>query len=200
MSTTTSAIIANHLESLRSRIAEIRERARKQFEHGAGGAQTATTLSDGFRAFVVEQWLEALSIVSPEVAEKLARRSALVAVGGTGRGELAPYSDIDLMFLYEPSVGDEFKQVTNRCLHNLYDAKLELGRSVRTPSEAIAMALDDSSIATSLLEMQSLWGSADLVAKLKRKFERTVVRRRRRAFFEAAIASARSTAAPRLTG
>ena len=189
MTTTTSAITANHLESLRSRIAEIRERARKQFEHGAGGAQTATTLSDGFRAFVVEQWLEALSIVSPEVAEKLARRSALVAVGGTGRGELAPYSDIDLMFLYEPSVGHEFKQVTNRCQHSLYDAKLDLGRSVRTPSEAIAMALSDSSIATSLLEMQSLWGSSDLVAKLKRKFERTVVRRRRRTFFEAAIAN-----------
>ena len=164
MTTTSSAINANHLESLRSRIAEIRERARKQFENGAGGVQTATTLSDGFRAFVIEQWLEALSIVPPEVAEKLARKSSLVAVGGTGRGELAPYSDIDLMFLYEPSVGPEFKQVTNRCQHSLYDAKLDLGRSVRTPSEAIAMAVGDSSIATSLLEMQSLWGSAELVA------------------------------------
>ena len=189
MTTTTSAINANHLESLRSRIAEIRERARKQFENGAGGVQTATTLSDGFRAFVIEQWLEALSIVPPEVAEKLARKSSLVAVGGTGRGELAPYSDIDLMFLYESSVGHEFKQVTNRCQHSLYDAMLDLGRSVRTPSEAIAMAVGDSSIATSLLEMQSLWGSAELVAKLKRRFERTVVRRRRRAFFEAAIAN-----------
>ncbi len=189
MTTISPAINANHLESLRSRIAEIRERGRKQFEHGAGGAQTATALSDGFRAFVVEQWLEALSIVSPEVSEKLARRSALVAVGGTGRGELAPYSDIDLMFLYEPSVGEEFKQVSNRCQHSLYDAQLDLGRSVRTPQEAIAMALEDSTVATSLLEMQSLWGSSDLVAKLKRKFERTVVRRRRRAFFESAIAN-----------
>ncbi|MFM9966753.1 MAG: [protein-PII] uridylyltransferase [Planctomycetaceae bacterium] len=189
MTTTTSAINANYLESLRNRIAEIRDRARKQFEHGAGGAQTATSLSDGFRAFVIEQWLEALSIVPPDVVEKLARRSAVVAVGGTGRGELAPYSDIDLMFLHEPSVGEEFKQVTNRCLHSLYDAQLELGRSVRTPSEAIAMALADSTIATSLLEMQPLWGSSDLFAKLKGKFERTVVRRRRRAFFEESIAN-----------
>jgi [protein-PII] uridylyltransferase len=189
MATTTSSITTNHLESLRSRIAEIRDRARKQFEHGASGVQTATSLSDGFRAFVVEQWLEALTIVAPVMAEKLARCSALIAVGGTGRGELAPYSDIDLMFLYEPSVGEEFKQVTNRCLHSLYDSKLDLGRSVRTPSEAIAMALSDSTVATSLLEMQLLWGSDDLFAYMKRKFERTVVRRRRRAFFEAAIAN-----------
>jgi [protein-PII] uridylyltransferase len=187
MTTTTFGNTPNHLEALRRRIAELRERARNQFEHGAGGVQTATTLSDGFRSFVVEQWLEALSIVSPDAAEKLARHSALVAVGGTGRGELAPYSDIDLMFLYEPSVSQEFKQVSNRCQHSLYDANLDLGRSVRTPSEAITMAMDDSTISTSLLEMQSLWGSADLVAKLKRRFERTVVRRRRRAFFEAAI-------------
>ncbi len=189
MTTPPPAPTVNHLEALRSRIAEIRERARKQFEHGAGGAQTATSLSDGFRAFVVEQWQEALSIVPPEVAEKLARRSAVVAVGGTGRGELAPYSDIDLMFLYESSVGESFKQVTNRCLHSLYDALLELGRSVRTSSEAIAMALEDSTVATSLLEMQPLWGSEELVASVKRKFERKVVRRRRRAFFEAAIAN-----------
>jgi [protein-PII] uridylyltransferase len=189
MTTSTPAITANHLETLRRRIADLRDRARRQFEHGAGGLQTATSLSDGFRAFVIEQWLEALTIVPPEMADKLAKHSAVVAVGGTGRGELAPYSDIDLMFLYEAAVGEKFKQVTNRCLHSLYDAQLELGRSVRTPHEAITLALEDSSVATSLIEMQPLWGSTDLVAALKRKFERTVVRRRRRTFFEAAIAN-----------
>lgn len=190
MTSTTSAAVPNHLEALRGRIAEIRERARKQFAHGASGVQTATMLSDGMRAFVVEQWLEALAAcVSPEVAKKLEQHSAIVAVGGTGRGELAPYSDIDLMFLHEPSVSHEFKQVTNHCLHTLYDSQIELGRSVRTPNEAIAMALGDSTVSTSLVEMQPLWGSTELVASLKRKFERKVVRSRQRAFFEAAIAN-----------
>lgn len=141
MTTTTPAAVSNHLEVLRARVAEIRERARKQFAHGASGGQTATMLSDGMRAFVVEQWLEALTIVPPAVAQKLERHSAIVAVGGTGRGELAPYSDIDIMFLHEPSVANEFKPVVNRCQHSLYDAQLELGHSVRTPKAAIAMAV-----------------------------------------------------------
>ena len=129
MTPTTSAASSSQLEILRARVAEIRERARKQFEHGASGVQTATMLSDGMRAFVVEQWLEALTTVSPAVAQHLERHSAIVAVGGTGRGELAPFSDIDVMFLHEPSVSHEFKPLVNRCLHSLYDAQLELGRS-----------------------------------------------------------------------
>ena len=189
MTPTTSTDVSSHLEVLRARVAEIRERARKQFAHGASGVQTATILSDGMREFVVEQWKEALTIVPPAVAQKLERHSAIVAVGGTGRGELAPFSDIDIMFLHEPSVGNDFKPVVNRCQHSLYDALLELGRSVRTPKEAIAMALEDSTVATSLIEMQPLWGSTELVASLKRTFERKVVRVRRSACFESSIAN-----------
>ena len=190
MSTTISEAASNSFDDLRGRVAEIRERARKQFAQGSGGGQTATILSDDFRKFVVEQWREALAAcVSPEVALRLEKHSALVAVGGTGRGELAPYSDIDLMFLHESSVAREFKEVTNRCLHSLYDSQLDLGRSVRTPNEAITIAIEDSTVATSLLEMHSLWGSSELVAGLKRKFERGVVRSRWRAFVEAAIAN-----------
>ena len=188
MTPTNPAAVSSHLDILRARVAEIRERARKQFAHGAGGGQTATTISDGMRAFVVEQWLEALTIVAPEVAQKLERHSAIVAVGGTGRGELAPFSDIDIMFLHEASVANEFNPVVRRCQHSLYDALLDLGCSVRTPKDAIVMAVD-STVATSLIEMQPLWGSIELVASMKRMFERKVVRSRRRTFFESSSAS-----------
>lgn len=187
MTPVTTSAISSQLERLRARVAEIRERARQQFANGATGVQTATTLSDGMRAFVVEQWLEALATVDPAVAKSLEQRSAIVAVGGTGRGELAPYSDIDIMFLHEPAVGEPFKEVANRCMHSLYDAQVDLGRSLRTPKDAIAMALEDSTVATSLVEMQPLWGSTELVANLKRTFERKVVRSRRSAFFESSI-------------
>ena len=190
MSTNIPAVVSISLEALRARVAEIRERGRKHFQQGASGLQTATTLSDGFRVFVVKQWQEALAAcVSPEIAQHLERHSAIVAVGGTGRGELAPFSDIDLMFLHEPSVRNEFKQVTNRCLHSFFDSQIDLGYSVRTPKDAILMAIEDSTVATSLLEMQPLWGSNELVASLKQKFERKLVRSRPQAFFESAIAN-----------
>lgn len=188
MTTTAALPTADHLESLRGRVAEIRERAQKQFAHGATGVQTATALSDGFRAFVLEQWLEALQTVSPDLAKKFEEKSAVVAIGGTGRGELAPYSDIDLLFLHESAVGVEFMKVANRCQRSLWDAGLTLGSSIRTPSDAIAMALSEPQFATSLIEMQALWGSTELAATLKRKFERKVVRARRRSFFETFIA------------
>ncbi|HLQ43900.1 MAG TPA: HD domain-containing protein, partial [Planctomycetaceae bacterium] len=180
---------AEKLDELRARVADIRDRAQRQFQNGASGAQTATFLSDGFRAFVIEQWLDALQAVSPNVAKRIEQQGAVVAVGGTGRGELAPFSDIDLLFLYQPALQGDFQRVANQCLRNLWDADLKLGHSVRTPRDAIAMALKDSPFATSLVEMQSLWGSHDLVERLKRSFERFVVRPRPAAFVESCVAN-----------
>lgn len=185
--TTAIATPLSKIEALRARVAETRERAQSQFEHGATGVQTATTLSDGFRAFVIDQWLHALRSLEPRDIERLEQQSAIVAVGGTGRGELAPFSDIDLLFLYEPTVGVNFTKVANHCLHELWDASLKLGHSVRTPKDALAMARQDTPFATSLVEMQPLWGSEDLVAKLKRTFERTIVKSRRSAFVNNAL-------------
>lgn len=185
---TVASTTVSRIEALRVRAAEIRDRAQRQFEHGASGTQTATVLSDGFRSFVVEQWLEALQSLPPAAQQQLAERSAIVAVGGTGRAELAPYSDIDLLFLYEPACEADFKKASNQCLRDLWDAGLKLGHSVRTPRDAIAMALTEPQFATSLVEMQSLWGSSDLVGRLKRSFERTVIRKRVAAFIDQCVA------------
>lgn len=181
---------ATKLDQLRSRVAEIRDHARDQFQRFASGVQTATILADKFRAFVLELWADALkSAVSPEIAALLEKESAIVAVGGTGRCELAPYSDIDLLFLCQPNLTSEFQKVANQCLRSLWDADLKLGHSVRTPRDAIAMALTEPQFATSLVEMQTMWGSSELVTKLRRKFERTAIRSRRAAFFEICVAA-----------
>ncbi len=192
MPTTTTLSVADaaKLEELRARVAEIRAHAQDQFQRFASGIQTATILADSFRDFVLEQWSCALkSAVFPEVAVRLEKESAIVAVGGTGRCELAPYSDIDLLFLCQPNLATDFQKVANQCLRSLWDAELKLGHSVRTPRDAITMALTEPQFATSLVEMQTMWGSADLVAKLKRSFERSVIRSRRSAFFEMCVAA-----------
>ncbi len=188
--TTLPASSAAKLAELRTRVAGIRTHACEQFQRFASGVQTATILADGFRDFVLEQWSDALKLaVSPEIASRLEKESAVVAVGGTGRGELAPYSDIDLLFLCPPKLAEDFQQVVNQCLRCLWDAELKLGHSVRTPRNAITMAIEEPQFATSLVEMQTMWGSSALVVKLKRSFERSVIRPRRAAFFETCVAA-----------
>lgn len=79
----------------------------------------------------------------------------LIAVGGYGRGELNPYSDIDILFLCRD---ERERQQTPRMLYALWDAGLDIGYSVRTISECIDLSRNDSKIRTSLLESRLLAG------------------------------------------
>ncbi len=178
---------AAKIESLRARVAEIREHAQELFQQGANGLQTATVLADGLRQFAVDVWMEALqSAGSPEIVSRLEQYSAVVAVGGTGRGELAPYSDLDLLFLYQPSVQADFMRAARAATQDLWDSGLKLGESKRTLRDSIAFAIAEPQFATSLIEARWLWGSQELVERLQRKFERSVIRKRRSAFIETA--------------
>jgi [protein-PII] uridylyltransferase len=101
---------------------------------------------------------------------------ALVAVGGYGRRELSPHSDIDLLLLHEPRV--EVSAVAERIWYPIWDAGLKLGHAVRTTREALALAADDLDTATSLLSARHLAGDPGLTAELR---ERAVALWRKRA-------------------
>ncbi|HEU0265089.1 MAG TPA: [protein-PII] uridylyltransferase [Geobacterales bacterium] len=86
-------------------------------------------------------------------------RITLVAVGGYGRGELNPYSDIDLMFLHggkEPAFVEEIAQ---KVLYFLWDLRLDVGYSVRTIADCVTMSFSDSTVRTALLDSRYLIGS-----------------------------------------
>lgn len=83
---------------------------------------------------------------------------ALVAVGGYGRKELAPYSDVDILFLYDPE-NQDCRDMISFMTSLLWDAGLKVGSAVRTPEECISEALRDMSIRTNLLESRLVWGS-----------------------------------------
>lgn len=93
---------------------------------------------------------------------------ALVATGGYGRGELNPYSDIDIMFLYSGKDGRRVEDIANKILYFLWDMRLDVGYSVRTVEDCIEMAESDMTVKTALLDSRFLCGSQPLFDELRR--------------------------------
>ncbi len=92
----------------------------------------------------------------------------LMAVGGYGRGELNPYSDVDIMFLKgDGPDGEAVEELPTSALHMLWDLGLDLGYSVRAVPECASLAASDFTIMTSLLEARRLCGDASLPAALE---------------------------------
>ena len=101
---------------------------------------------------------------------------ALVAVGGYGRGELAPNSDIDLLFLTAKDSDRPADKVVESLLYLLWDLGLKVGHAKRTVADTIQASREDQTILTALLEMRLIAGDRPLAAKLDRSFRREVTR------------------------
>jgi [protein-PII] uridylyltransferase len=115
-------------------------------------------------------------------------RLALLAVGGYGRGEMAPQSDVDLMVLLPGSLGPGQKALVEGLLYLLWDLKLKVGHATRSIKEALALAREDMTIRTSLLEMRHLTGDESLTAALRQKFWGELVPGTATEFLEAKLA------------
>ncbi len=102
-------------------------------------------------------------------AAGMPEEAALVAVGGYGRGELVPYSDVDVLVLLPAAAGegDAGRAETSRFITDCWDAGLEIGSSVRTVDECVAMAVEDVTVQTALLESRLLCGSATLFGRFR---------------------------------
>ena len=95
-------------------------------------------------------------------------RLALLAVGGYGRGELYPHSDVDVLVLLPEQPSAEFSEKVEELIGRLWDAGLELGHSVRTVAECVEEADKDVTVRTSLLEARLLAGNRSLFARFDR--------------------------------
>ena len=99
------------------------------------------------------------------------RMPSLIAIGGYGRGELNPYSDIDLLFLCRD---EEDRNRAPEMLYMLWDAGLDIGYSVRTIKECVSLARQDIKIRTSLLESRFIAGDQDLYAHFMKSMKSDV--------------------------
>lgn len=113
--------------------------------------------------------------VYPVINPTESERMTIIAVGGYGRGELAPYSDVDLLFLlpYKQTAWGE--QVVEYMLYMLWDIGLKVGHATRTADECVRLAKQDLTICTALLEARYLWGDRALYDDLVVRFEKDVI-------------------------
>jgi [protein-PII] uridylyltransferase len=191
-----AALAEDAAELARGRVVEVlkdalrrgRAEVQKRFDEGAGGGETVRALS-----FLMDQLIRTLhdfveAHVYPVANPTAGEHMAVVAVGGYGRGELAPYSDIDLLFLLPYKATPHTEQVVEYMLYALWDLGLKVGQSTRSIDETLRQALADLTIRTAVLEARYIWGDQQLFFDLKRRFEAEIIKRTAAEYVQAKLA------------
>ncbi|HAJ46872.1 MAG TPA: [protein-PII] uridylyltransferase, partial [Alphaproteobacteria bacterium] len=169
------ALRAVAVQRLRPALTDGRAALKAWLEAGATGLSVAQGLSE-----LLDQLIQVLYdftvkhvfyAQNPTSAEHL----ALVAVGGYGRGALAPGSDIDLLFVLPYKQTPWGESVVEFMLYVLWDLGLKVGNATRSLDECIRLSISDFTIRTSILEARFLWGDQKLFDQLKARFWREVV-------------------------
>ncbi len=110
---------------------------------------------------------------------------AIVALGGYGRQELSPQSDIDLMFLYQGRRdAQRAATLSEAILYLLWDVGFSVGHSVRSLSECISAAKEDVVSRNSMIEARLLWGSNELFEMLAERLDEEVFEKHKRALLD----------------
>ena len=175
------------LDILRQALFRGRMIAKERLENGAGGIETARLLS-GVTDEVVGALYDFTTVHvfrarNPTEGERL----ALLAVGGYGRGALAPFSDLDLLFLRPYKQTPHAESVIEYMLYALWELRFKVGHASRTVDECIRLSREDFTIRTSILEARLLTGDAGLAEDLTRRFQDDVVRGTAAAFVAAKL-------------
>ena len=168
---------------LSSRVLAARERLATGIEdfkarHRAGcpGGELCRLISDQRDRVVGELFDRALEDITGSGSKVSPDEIALVAHGGYGRRDVAPYSDVDLMILHTSAARHRVVPLAEQLTRDVVDSSLILGHSVRTPDAAAQLACQDAVIATSLVESRLLAGSQELFERFESNFRRQVRR------------------------
>lgn len=143
---------------------------------GAGGREICSARS-AIIDVLLRYILEAAKNSSVHLSSAVMPPMALVAIGGYGRAELNPFSDIDIMFLHDGNMVSRGKPIpslsalTDAMLYTLWDVGLKVGHSVRSVDDCVKVAAEDMQSKTSLIEARLITGDEELF----RKFQKVVL-------------------------
>ena len=164
-----------------------RARAGRRLEAGGEGVEVARLYCAAADDLLIALWRVTTETLYPAHNPTAAERLSLIAVGGYGRGVLAPYSDLDLLFLRPWKSSPRTEQVIEFMLHILWDLGVKVGQSARSIDEGLSLAKSDMTIRTTLLEARYLAGDAALAQEFEQKFQALVARADPRAFIAAKL-------------
>jgi len=167
--------MADAISAAREEINAGRQRIREMHDRGLDGLQVCnrlTTLVDG----VIGKLFDAAPAAEGDAAGARTKL-ALVALGGYGRRQSAPFSDVDLMLLHSGVEPELLSPLVRRFTNSVFDAGLQLGSSLRSAEEAIALARTDGVICSSLIDNRLIAGSQPLHDHFRELFDRMVRKR-----------------------
>ncbi|SFF90947.1 UTP--GlnB (protein PII) uridylyltransferase, GlnD [Novosphingobium sp. CF614] len=151
------------------------EIARRLVEKPSAGHEVAEA-----QAFLVDQLIRVIhdhvvQHVYPASNRSKGERLTIMAVGGYGRGEMAPHSDVDIAFLTPIKQTAWCEQVIEAMLYFMWDLSLKVGHSSRSLDEMVKMSRSDLTIRTAMLEGRYVWGDQDLYEEARVRFWKDVV-------------------------
>jgi len=156
-------------------LSEQRAVIQQRVMQGASGAEVAAAQTDLVDGLIIGRYRNAARQGDDAWANAAFQHCCLVALGGYGRREMAPYSDVDLMVLYRPDAAKIVPEFVRQVLHPLWDIGFQVGHSVRTIPDCVGLGLADVTVRTSMMEARFLAGSAQLFQEFHSAYVRKVV-------------------------
>ncbi|MSO19314.1 MAG: [protein-PII] uridylyltransferase [Acidobacteria bacterium] len=155
------------LRLMRSFLKMESHRLRMLHRYGLTGWEVASSRAQVVDAIIIHAYRMALARYPDRDKVKPANLAvSVIAVGGYGRGELCPESDVDLLILHNKQSDDFGKFMAHELVYLLWDINLKVGHSYRTAQQCLAFAMDDASAENALLDARLLTGSKELCDEL----------------------------------
>ena len=146
------------------------------WQQGISGTELIRRYSDLADQYIIDIFQGAIDELQP------AGRITLVALGGYGRRELFPYSDIDLLLVHDGRAKKMIKEVSEKLFYPLWDAGFDVGHSVRGVKDAVAFAKEDFVFQVALLDSRFMAGSRELFDELQTRYVKKMLEGRRSQF------------------
>ncbi|ALA57697.1 [protein-PII] uridylyltransferase [Nitrospira moscoviensis] len=155
-------------------LAEQRQAIAQRLMEGASGTEIVAAQTDLVDGLIIGRYRNAARQGDEAVMSAAFQHCCLVALGGYGRREMAPYSDVDLMVLYRPEVAKIVPEFVRQVLHPLWDVGFQVGHSVRTIQDCLSLGLTDVTVRTSMMEARFLTGNPQLFQEFHSAYLRKV--------------------------